>query len=333
MQPWWCSSLDFPPSLRRRFLLPALQLCIPVCGAGLYHLFLFQQQQPRAKPESSNGGRRGSSSPNKEKLRRWRRAAALLCLVLQVPAATYLSTFHQRGPVAVMDVLAFHAKALGAPSSSSASSTTTPMTVFFLMPCHSTPFHSHVHSPSVSMAFLDCSPPGLEGAVRRLNCPRRLHHNKGETEEEEEEEASLAVAPDDDASDGGAAAAPSWACSLPTMSGAAFAKDPGGTAARLLGGARSIEDSEDGRPRAAPPSHVVMFGAAAGALDPVLRGFGYRESERVFNTHVALDEAQAGDTIVVYTRIQLMKSLSDEADDVRNTEDAAAEEHIEAINV
>ena len=34
------------------------------------------------------------------------------------------------------------------------------MSVLFLTPCHATPWFSHVHA-SISMEFLDCSPPGI----------------------------------------------------------------------------------------------------------------------------------------------------------------------------
>jgi hypothetical protein len=35
---------------------------------------------------------------------------------------------------------------------------TTDLQVFFLMPCHSTPFHAHIHSP-IHMDFIRCLPP------------------------------------------------------------------------------------------------------------------------------------------------------------------------------
>jgi GPI mannosyltransferase 3 len=34
------------------------------------------------------------------------------------------------------------------------------LSVAFLLPCHATPFYSHIHA-NVSMTFLDCSPPGM----------------------------------------------------------------------------------------------------------------------------------------------------------------------------
>jgi hypothetical protein len=72
--------------------------------------------------------------------------ASLIFLVLtQVPMALYFSLVHQRGAVKVMEYLAGKAqggRVLG---------------VWFLMPCHSTPFYSHLHAP-VPMRTLDCSP-------------------------------------------------------------------------------------------------------------------------------------------------------------------------------
>ena len=34
------------------------------------------------------------------------------------------------------------------------------MSVFFAMPCHATPYYSHIHR-NIPMAFPDCSPPGV----------------------------------------------------------------------------------------------------------------------------------------------------------------------------
>lgn len=64
----------------------------------------------------------------------------------QLVLAFYLSVYHQRGVIDVTHYLRNEA-ASGKVSA-----------VFFLMPCHSTPYYSYVHHP-VKMEFLTCEPP------------------------------------------------------------------------------------------------------------------------------------------------------------------------------
>lgn len=80
-------------------------------------------------------------------------------VALQVPIAAYFSLFHQSGTIAVVDWLA------GRSDTSS---------VFFFMPCHSTPFSSHFHR-DIPMRFLDCSPPGWAERVAELNAVLPSH--------------------------------------------------------------------------------------------------------------------------------------------------------------
>lgn len=71
----------------------------------------------------------------------------------QLLLAAYFSLVHQGGTVAAMDWLAAQPRVQSA---------------LFLMPCHSTPFYSHMHRP-IPMTFLDCSPPGWAEHVAELN--------------------------------------------------------------------------------------------------------------------------------------------------------------------
>jgi phosphatidylinositol glycan class B len=64
----------------------------------------------------------------------------------QLALAFYLSVYHQRGVIDVTHYIRNEA-ALGKASR-----------VFFLMPCHSTPYYSYIHYP-VNMEFLTCEPP------------------------------------------------------------------------------------------------------------------------------------------------------------------------------
>ncbi|KAI8873280.1 hypothetical protein GQ42DRAFT_160655, partial [Ramicandelaber brevisporus] len=65
-------------------------------------------------------------------------------IISGVPVIIYLNLVHQRGVVDVMHFLRHAPKVTE---------------VGFLMPCHSTPFHSHVHRKDVEMWFLGCEPP------------------------------------------------------------------------------------------------------------------------------------------------------------------------------
>ncbi|KAK9240391.1 Alg9-like mannosyltransferase family-domain-containing protein [Lipomyces kononenkoae] len=68
----------------------------------------------------------------------------VLLSLMNCPLALYASTTHQRG---VMDVTSYIR--------------TTPSidSVGFLMPCHSTPWMSHMHRPDINAWFLTCEPP------------------------------------------------------------------------------------------------------------------------------------------------------------------------------
>ncbi|KAJ2158088.1 glycosylphosphatidylinositol anchor biosynthesis [Coemansia sp. RSA 552] len=78
---------------------------------------------------------------------------AIWALVLtNVPVALYTCIVHQRGVIDVMALLRTGARA-GAVNS-----------VGFLMPCHSTPFYSHMHV-DIPMWFLSCEPPLVRDAV------------------------------------------------------------------------------------------------------------------------------------------------------------------------
>jgi len=71
-------------------------------------------------------------------------------LVVNIAIATYTSRVHQRGVIDVLDYLRSHheSKAHGGNT-----------TVAFLMPCHSTPWRSHLIYPEVDAWALTCEPP------------------------------------------------------------------------------------------------------------------------------------------------------------------------------
>lgn len=88
-------------------------------------------------------------------------------LLLQVPVTIYVSAFHAHAQVHVMSYLQRLGQTPAAPAS-----------VGFLMPCHSTPWQSHMHTPALEAAgdsgdaglawFLACPPPrGIDAAHYR----------------------------------------------------------------------------------------------------------------------------------------------------------------------
>ncbi|KAM4630422.1 GPI mannosyltransferase 3 isoform 2-T2 [Polymixia lowei] len=103
-----------------RFIYPVLPFCMVFCGISLANL------------------------------KTWRRAAAYGLLVTNLVPALYTGLIHQRGTLDVMS----HLQRLCDINSVSNSPQ---LDVLFLMPCHSTPFYSHVHCP-MRMRFLECPP-------------------------------------------------------------------------------------------------------------------------------------------------------------------------------
>ncbi|XP_055571209.1 GPI mannosyltransferase 3 isoform X4 [Falco biarmicus] len=104
-----------------RFIYPVLPFCMVFCGYSLKHL------------------------------KSWKKSAASFLLLSNLLPALYTGLIHQRGSLDVMS----HVQQLCNNSYQSQAF------VFFMMPCHSTPFYSHVHCP-LKMRFLQC-PPDLTG--------------------------------------------------------------------------------------------------------------------------------------------------------------------------
>ncbi|XP_062998904.1 GPI mannosyltransferase 3 [Elgaria multicarinata webbii] len=104
-----------------RFIYPVLPMCMIFCGHSL------------------------------KQLKRWRKAAVSFLLISNSLPALYTGLVHQRG---ALDVMGHLQELCSAPDPEQVS-------VFMLMPCHSTPYYSHVHCP-LQLRFLQC-PPDLTG--------------------------------------------------------------------------------------------------------------------------------------------------------------------------
>lgn len=109
-------------------------------------------------------------------LARWSRKASrlsvwLVAIVLlagnAVPAA-YLGWYHQAGTTAVMPQLARIARDYRSEDGQPAAAK-----ILFLMPCHSTPYFSHVHE-NVTMRFLTCEP-NWKGASDYVDVAERFY--------------------------------------------------------------------------------------------------------------------------------------------------------------
>lgn len=125
---WTIGVYSLLPHKEFRFIYPVLPLCMIFCGISL------------------------------ASLKAWRQPAALFLLVTNLGLALYTGLIHQRGSLDVMS----HLQTL---CDMSSTSTPSQPDVLFLMPCHSTPYYSHVHCP-IKMNFLECPPDlGEEGYV------------------------------------------------------------------------------------------------------------------------------------------------------------------------
>ena len=140
---------SLPAHKEFRFLLPVLPLLHAYAGVALLGLW-------------TGGGGGGAGAAKKADdvstaaapAGRRRRGLVVALLAANVPAALYLSVWHQAGPHAAVAYLGAQAegrRAAGRP----------PPSIAFLTPCHSTPLTSHLHVATdyVPSTFtLDCSP-------------------------------------------------------------------------------------------------------------------------------------------------------------------------------
>jgi Alg9-like mannosyltransferase family len=144
------------------------------CGVGFHcvcELWPNSSGQMKASPprqrlvaaRSGSGGRpkRNAVSqrrqrPQRSLLRSSTVAFAVLLLLANAPLVVYFGMYHQRGVIDAIGWIREHTD----PAVHS---------VFFYMPCHSTPFYSHV-GKRLPMHFLECRPP----------LPGRVHYDQAD---------------------------------------------------------------------------------------------------------------------------------------------------------
>ncbi|KAJ4836222.1 hypothetical protein Tsubulata_025597, partial [Turnera subulata] len=118
-----------------RFVLPVLPLALMFAGYSMAVM---------ARADSPVGKRKGSSNLY-NKLPSKVGVAIFFLLATNIPMAMYMSMIHQRGTEDVMMYLSKESRNERVKS------------IFFLMPCHATPYYSTLHY-NLPMRFLDCSP-------------------------------------------------------------------------------------------------------------------------------------------------------------------------------
>jgi hypothetical protein len=214
---WLCTAYlavySIPAHKEFRFLLPALQLAMPFCGAGAAHWMGDNGSGGGSSADGRGGrtrqcakqGRKQGAAANGEG-QPLLRFFACLCMGLQVPMALYFSIWHHRcvckcvcvwerggggswclAHLGAGSFLAMLSSLTAVPCWSCAcrgaidvmalikgrASFDPATSVLFLTPCHATPYYSHVHRP-IAMHFIDCSPPGGVKCVHAL-CWLFLH--------------------------------------------------------------------------------------------------------------------------------------------------------------
>ncbi|GIZ44272.1 hypothetical protein CKM354_000747500 [Cercospora kikuchii] len=172
--------------------------------------------------------------------------------------AFYISFVHQRGVIDVMHYLRHRQEAWHESSGAGAAN----VSVGFLMPCHSTPWRSHLVYPEIQAWALTCEPP--------IHLP--LDARRSYMDEADVFYANPAKWLDENMQDRGSISS---------------TRDPTGTAASGSNDAKRLW-----------PHYLVAFEQLQPTMLQVLEGSRYRECKRFFNTHWLDDGRRRGDVIV-----------------------------------
>ena len=194
-----------------------------------------------------------------------RQSILVLGIAINIYIAYYVSFVHQRGVIDVMHYLrqrqvsrfdASRADKLAGMESAN-------NTVGFLMPCHSTPWRSHLVYPETSAWALTCEPPihiAMEERASYLDEADVFYQNPTKWLAENMQDLDqISSATDPDVQDGA---------------------------------------QQDASARRAWPHYLVAFEQLQPTLAPILEGTRYKVCKRFFNTHWHDDRRRAGDVIV-----------------------------------
>ncbi|EED91619.1 dolichyl-phosphate-mannose-glycolipid alpha-mannosyltransferase [Thalassiosira pseudonana CCMP1335] len=128
-----------------RFLLPILPLICILVGHAIFQL----TNDTDADVDGNNTSKEPDSTKSVPI-----HLVVVGMILLNVPHLIYLSVIHQRGPIALNQLLASVINEV------SRDKTDGLYSVHYLMGCHSAPVYSHLHIPNISVSawHLDCSP-------------------------------------------------------------------------------------------------------------------------------------------------------------------------------
>ncbi|KAI5067112.1 hypothetical protein GOP47_0017640 [Adiantum capillus-veneris] len=140
-----------------RFVLPVLPIGLMFAGYALARMQYCVEEQCFDSGSTLHEASKTKTDGNmfnfsKGKMRSWGHACIIGLLITNIPTALYTSLVHQRGTETVMHVLSEEIVRGDATN------------IVYLMPCHSTPYYSFLHS-NVTLRFLDCTPSNEEGYV------------------------------------------------------------------------------------------------------------------------------------------------------------------------
>lgn len=218
-----------------RFIYPVLPILHVLAAKPLAHFF-----NPFTLPKSY-----------------FRLAILLFGLTINVYIAAYVSTIHQRGVIDVMHYLRHEAELNNGRVRNT--------TVAFLMPCHSTPWRSHLIHPEIKAWALTCEPP--------IDVP---HEYRADYLDEAD---VFYMHPggwiDDNMADRQAV------LSSPARPGPA-----------------NRNNDNNNRRRRAWPEYLVFFEHLEPTMNAILDGTRYEECWRGFNTHWHDDGRRRGDVVV-----------------------------------
>jgi len=201
-----------------------------------------------------------------------RKATIGILLLLNLSLAGYASQTHQRGVLSVLHYLRHKHEArnnLSSYQSSSAPTAVLNTTVAFLMPCHSTPWRSHLVYPEITAWALSCEPPLSIPLADRASYL------------DEADEFYIRPGPR------------RWL--RDNMESVATVSAAGSRSAQFLAAQDPKFKAAYRRPW---PQNLVFFAALEGELTDVLRGSRYSECWRGFNSHFHDDARRVGDVVV-----------------------------------